>query len=645
MNNEYPEIVVDFDLGPEKQNDFYVRAIERILGHILPPNFFQEPDVVDKLEDKLPLMSWTRLLEPPFDLSFFLCSRFRPNAFRFFYEMVSRWLIPGKRMNALVQFAIDFSLPHLSKQKYIGGEVMIRIDNMKELEILRKNLPIIESEIRSGAESYYQSCRILEIKGLSADEKTALIQENIASMIKYRPQDFDYDILSEMQHFLVLCKDSFKAARDFRHMNRIICVHYLFRKALKHSLEAFPNRRYINIKLVRGMLQKKKRVLGIALGISFIRDNEIIDARHILSGIRAIIPDAEMENDSFFRNQSRSDSTCTIYLEITKAGGKNIGLDEERLLKEGLPMEIDRRIEKRVNTVFMPQNEEEIMRDMLSLSEELKFVKDLPQAIITFSHQTEEQLEFLVVMLRVLKPGLPSIASYFQEKPTILEFIPDRIKTIGILRRKYKKQASVFRLRLPKLPFLREDHAIDLYKARQEVAAELERVIGTFRDYNGGILSRENQLFEELRKELGKQGKEHAFFLENFFYSLSPPVMRSVLPAEPIKILFLKILDSGREGLPPEQHYNIYVQEESQYFYLVLMARDLSFRKKLLSGLEKLDMGHLQMATCDAYHIKFRFFGLILRGAPLKERQLLKGMVEQVMEDWVKAQFFEVAAV
>lgn len=625
MNKTYPRIRTPFDNEPS-QEGFYTAAIERILGHILPPHFFEEEDVVSLLHAKLPFICWTPLREPPFDLSIFLWCHFRANAFRFFYEMVSRWLIPGRRLNALLQFATDFTMPDLSSEKYIAGEVIVRIETGKELEILQKNLPIIESEISVGVASYYQACRILEIKGLTSDEKTALIQENIVALIKHRPQDFDYDILSEMQHFLVLCKEEFKHNRSWRHMSRVICVHYLFRKAMRFSLEVYPNRRYISVKLIRATLPSRKKVLGITLALSFLRDHECFDAGHIRRGIQALIPEAKLVEGSFFRNESRSDPTIAIYLEIEKEGG--ISLEEERLLKEELPSELKSRIEQRLNPIFMPQNEEVIMRYIVALSAQLKYVRDLPQVIIDFIQQTEEHLEFLVVALRVVTPNLKSIASLFKAKPSTVEFFPDRTKSVGRLRKKYKKEASVFRLKIRKVPFLRTDHSVDLYKARQEIAKELARIIGEFRDYNGGTISKETELFEHLRHELGKYAHEKDFLLENFFYSLSPPVMRSVLPVKPLKKLFLMILEGESEELLDDLPYQIRIQSDSNNFYMMLTAKDGGFREVIQPILEPFKE---KIATSFIHQADYPCLGMIFRDFEPEEALRIRLSVEQAL--------------
>ncbi|MCH9626495.1 MAG: hypothetical protein S4CHLAM2_01170 [Chlamydiales bacterium] len=617
MKNDYPYM----KLGFETEKCFGAEALNQIMSYILPPSIFEGEGAEARFLAQLPIISWTPLADPPFDLTFFLCCRFRANAFRFFYEMICRWLIPGKRLNALLQFAADFSIPELGPQKYIGGVVRLRVENARELETIQQHLPIIEQELRLGLESYYQACRILEIKGLSSDEKTALIQENIVSLIHHRPQDFDYDILSEMQHFLVICKEEFKAERTYRHMSRIICVHYLFRRALKLSLESFPERRYVSVKLVRAKLLGKRPILGISIGFSFIRDNELFEERHILSGVQALIPGAKSVTGSFFRHYERSDPICTLYLEIEKEGG--LSLKEERLLKEELPSELKNRFEQRLNPIFMPQNEEMVMRNILALSSQLKYVRDLPQTLVDFHQQTEEHLEFLVIMLRIVRPGLPDIATCFENKPTFLEYIPDRKKIVGRVRKKYPKEATVFLLRIRKDPFLRKNQSVDLYKARKKVGVELARLVGEFRDYNGGTISKETELFDKLKEEIGEGASENAFLLENFFYSLTPPVMRSILPVEPIKKLFCMLLE---EELIQDQDYTIRIQEDSNYLYALITAADPHFHQALhLDELEE------ECVSCFVPQTDSYSYGLICLNATPERSLKIRLAIEELM--------------
>nr|MCH9703918.1 hypothetical protein [Chlamydiota bacterium] len=373
MKNHYPRIVTPFDSDPEEGSS-YIQSIQRVLMHLFPPHVVAEED----FGAKLPALSWSPFSTLPFNLSFFFCCSFRQGAYRFFSEMINRWVVPGRRVNLIMQAACDFSMPELGEEVYTAGEIMIEVTGKKELEILQKNLPLLDKELRLGMLSPYQASRILEAKGLNYDNKVALIQENIISLIQHRPHDFDYDVLTEMQHFLLHCTESFKREREYRHLARIICVHYLFRKSLKASLMHFPDRRYINVKILRSRLGAR-RVLGIAIGISFLRDNEILQERHIVHAINSLIPRVMLVPHSFISEKE------TIYLEVERKGG--ISLAEESRLIEELPSELKNSIETRLNPIFMPQNEEEIMRDIVTLSGQLRFVRDLPQVIIHFNLQ------------------------------------------------------------------------------------------------------------------------------------------------------------------------------------------------------------------------------------------------------------------
>jgi hypothetical protein len=178
----------------------------------------------------LPYVSSTLLEKVPSNLSFFVVSRYRSDAFRFFFDMIIRWLVPGKRLNAIALFAGDFAIPSVSGDLYSLCEVVVRIDDPEDVKHIQANLSTIETELRLGMESSYYARRILEIKGVNADEKIELVQERITAIIRRLPKYFDYDLISEMQHLFVMCRDEFKALRQSGHLTRIICCLFLFRK-------------------------------------------------------------------------------------------------------------------------------------------------------------------------------------------------------------------------------------------------------------------------------------------------------------------------------------------------------------------------------------------------------------------------------
>lgn len=611
--------------GTRPVNLMYRNIVQDALHNILPERFLTlngglDADHIDELHkefsEMLPIFK-TTALKARTDVSFFSLCKFRPNAFNFFFEMISHWLIPGKRLNVLVFYAVDFRLPDFGDDIYTLSEVMLHIDSEEELEELRRNLPIIESEVRMGIQSPYYARRILEIKGLSADAKTAMVQEFIASLITRLPKAFDHDVLNEMQHILVMCPDDFKAVRETRHLSKLIYVHYLFRKSLWKALERAPEKRHLHLKLLRAVLhlpEKDKNVLGVLVGVNFLSDKEAFEERHLISAIHNYIPSAKVIENSFIATRRGSEQICTLYLEIEKAGGGDFTTDEFCMLRRELPNDLKDRIEHLMHPIFMPRNDEEIMRNIFSLSSQIKFWHDQPEVIISFEQQLRRALFFTIILVRVRKPGSASIQEMFQKSnATSLEYIHDRAKTIGYLRKKYAKEAVVFGVKIPKHQFLRRDHSIDLNQARQAVAAELVKVLGEFRDYNGGMITKQNELFCALREELGAEVAYDSLLLENFFYSLTPDAMRTVLEPSVLKTLFLMLLESIKNTFFTGENYCLKLKKEDNCVFAIIKTDDPSLGDHLGRALSQFEVQSSKVARSlvsmyEAFYICYLYF-------------------------------------
>jgi hypothetical protein len=120
--------------------------------------------------------------------------------------------------------------------------------------------------------------------------------------------------------------------------------------------------------------------------------------------------------------------------------------EEISRLRLSFPEQLKHCIEVALKPLFMPRNEEEVMRHIVTLAGELRFIRDLPQLILSFDEQKEAELCFTVIIVRILFPNTPSIEEKFEEQESILTFTPDRVKRLGMLRKKYPKEATVFRV-------------------------------------------------------------------------------------------------------------------------------------------------------------------------------------------------------
>ena len=616
----FPKISCVFDNNHHSPHSLlYSGSIRNTLLRLLPSDFFFSEEASEELALEfnrlLPIFKWTEWGNQNQYVSIFLLCRHRINGVKFFYEMISRWLLPGKRPNISSFFSIDFKLPDLVNETFTICEVIISFENPSEQELIRHRLPILESEIRLGLISVYHANRILEIKGLSADEKTSIIQERIVSLLEKRPRDFDHDIFMQMQHFLVMCSEEFKAVREHTHMSRIIYIFYLFRKALKQQMEKFPTQRFIYVKLNKTYLHLPfglKKVLGLFIALNLQGDNELFEERHIVIVLKNHFPQLSVVDGSFFSRSSKEEHTQLLYLEVEKENGADFSLVEIKRIKKSLSEEIRNGIEKVTRPLFMPRNEEEVMRNIIILSNQLKFSRDLPQVVIAFDEQTEKELVFTVIWMRILKSSDADLQKLFEQSESFLKFIPDRMKKVGLLRKKYPKEVTVFRVKFDTLVFLRPDHSVDLFKARQAVVQELQRLLGEFRDYNGGMIAKQHEQFLALRSLFSSLDRNEELLLENFFHSIFPIELRSLFNPQSLKNLFFMLLDGIKKNREAGVKRPIFLQRREHFCcYLLLSFEDSPCKEEITECFKILQIPSSQLLMLSLQVNEISYLGYV----------------------------------
>ena len=620
----------------------YLALICQHIKKVVPSNFFTErveaaqskEQLLQEFNEMLPRLTRTTLRsEAPFDLSFYLLCRHRTNAFKFFFEMISRWLVPGQRQNVQLLHACDFKVDDLSDEVYTLCDLVIKVEKQEDLEVIRRNLPTLEAEICLGVGSTYYAQRILEHKGLTAEEKTTMIQEHIANLVKRLPNSFDMDVFTEMQTILVTCRAEFQEVRSYRHLSRLVSIFYLFKRALKEAIVGDSNRRHLFVRLFKSKMQLNygsQSVLSLAIGLNFLRDNEVLEEPHILKAVRKYVPGVTLVEGSFISHGSKSDRTLCLYVELKKEG--DFSRAEVQRLREELPNDLKDHIEHLMHSVFMPQNEEETMRNILTLSHQLKFVRDLPQVVITFKEQTDLTVVFTVIVVSVLKGKPDFVRRRFNKVNSILSYQHDRTKMVGFVRKRYPKEATVFHLNLSKAKFLRGNHSLDLQKARQVIVNELAGIIGEFRDFNGGMIAKQSELFCAFKKLTDRAEWDDDFLMENFFYSLNPTVMRSVLEPVALAQLYRMFSAAIRERVRGDRGVKLQVLEEVERFCAVITFDDISFKDVILADIVELNIPSIELASTFVYAHGVPCLGLIYRSDDKVEREKFHRFLLRIAE-------------
>ncbi len=633
----------EFSENDEMMKNNYREIILHGLTKVLPEDFFEYKETEEETREYQknffrqlnPLVTCSDNKKFPGSLSFFALSKFRSNSFKFFFKMISHWLLPDESLNVVLVHASDFQLTELSGEIYTICEIMVSVKSVSEFEEICKHFPIISTEIALGMQSEFYAQKILEIKGLSADDKTTSIRRMIAHLVKRFPHIYGADVFTEMQHLLVTCRDDFKAIRQPRHLSRIISIQYLFRKSLREAIKKRSHRRHLSLKIFRTFLvtpKGRKRVLGLLVGINFLREQETFGEKHLLKAIQHYLPSSQSVEQSFFINKLGSENIGISYLEIEKKDGSDFTILEIRKLRKELPHNLKNRIEHKQHPIFMPRNEEEVIRNMLILTNQIKYLRDIPQVFITFDEQAYSHLYFTVILARVLKPNSESLTKLFQSYEISVEYIPDRTKITGHIRKKHPKEASVFRLKILKDAFLRADHSIDLYKARQAVVGELSKVVGEVRDYNGGMISKQHEQLVLIHKLLKDTKDYDELLLENFFYSLAPDIIRTLIDPQAFKTLFLMLLE-GLKSYKHESYYLKFYHEPSTAFAMIILEDPL-IKERIYRAVHDLHVPHTELAYAYTKTSGNNCIGYICCSQDSNVRECFFQAIKQELQHW-----------
>lgn len=570
--------------------DLYVSSIEKLICKVIPAHLLEEDESTfyTKLNKMMPIPYFTLGKEAPSTISIaILCqAQYTQGTARYMSDMGSRWLIPGKQLNLVITRCLSFEFAQNPGIQYFINELIIHVENNKDLSHVRYNLPNMIRDIQRNILAVQHTRQVVLQKHLTLEQKKIVIQENIASLInqplkefnnsmfdqmqnllikasaedkvtkiqeqftpflELRPNAFDGDIFKEIQHFVLQMRDHFTAIRKVKHLNRIISYQYLFRKTLGHAVANNPTKRHLSLKLMRTTLHHddhNQTVLGILIAINFIKENEIFEDQHIMKAVQHFLPHVKMVKQSSMIDRRGSEKIRTLYLEVYKDNQEAFTIQEFKDLRKKLPRELKSRVETVVNPIFILRNEEEVMRNIVVLSNQLKYIQDIPQMIVNFHEQSLNELTFTVILLRLEKEGQAPLDKLLKAAPPHVRFFDHELKIVGILRKRYSKEAHVFQLSLDKKPFIRKDYSLNLYKARQSVITHLSAVLGELRDYNGGMISQKNEIFTQLKSLLQKINIRNDFLLENFFYSLTPAYMQSMLDPNLLQKQFLLLLEA-----------------------------------------------------------------------------------------------------
>jgi hypothetical protein len=629
--------------------DSFLLAIEEKVANILQPSIIEQIQNGNNAEllRAIPLFKLDGTpASGSLQVSFLCVGEYTQGVDRYVSDSLSRWLVPGKNLSICGSAKSIFCFNTLPDQRFFFCSTWLQIESQEDAEIAERNMHLLLLEMRLNIQAVYQARYVASMKNLSFEHKNLMIQEQLKKLLdpsiqqeseqslfdllqgfllqlnreekegqiqktitqltETRPKAFDRGMFAEMTYFTVLFKDQFAQKRQARHISRVIALHYLFKKVLIESIKKSPTERHMSMKVYKTKINGELPVLGILFGISILRESERLDRRFLLTAIRACVPGVDTVKDSYLFDR-RDGRVNLFYIEIHKASYIPFTAAEVNALRGRLPQEIKKQIESDVHPIFLPRNEEEVARNLIVLSQQLKYSRDFPQVNIQYEKQSETAIFFTILIARLLLPNTKGVRQQLLETESDLIFSIEEIREIGKLRRKTPKETSVLRVALDKAPFFRVDYSVDLLRARQKVAYELGRIIGEYRDFNGGMILKQEEALLALRKLIGPMAQETEFLLEEYFYAIRPGIMQTVLPTAVLNTHF-HLLEKIRGGTD-----SVVTDKVDNYHLLFAKSHQSDFKTKIELAIGKLGIPSYELTNCALQIHPTYFLGYIFR--------------------------------
>ncbi|MDR3624936.1 MAG: peptide ABC transporter substrate-binding protein [Chlamydiales bacterium] len=400
------------------------------------------------------------------------------------------------------------------------------------------------------------------------------------------PQQVENSIFNDLFLFYLVATKKYLDHRNATHLFRLVLSIHLMQKKLLRTATFAPHARHLEIRWIPTYLTFPfftRPVLGCVVGFNIMDRYELFDEENVLLALQKSLPQLRIVRESSYCHTSQHKNLKMFYLEIEKKEGLPFSLAEQQILKNSLEEKIRKSIQKLSPSIFMRSNEEEIYKNVLVLSQEIQTIQDLPQVYIVLDQQTGKEIIFRVMLVYIMPFHRFSLKERFFDA----SFVPEKALTVKHIDN-HPVEAHIFRIHLPRdASLLRSDGSLDFYSARQKVVSLVTSAIGEFRDYNGGILIKQQELLHQLKDQFPGITSSDLELLETFFYALIPLEKQFLLQEKFLVSLFNYFLEERRKRLLPGSFYSFKIYHEEDKIFLVAHGREASFKEVISSVLQE----------------------------------------------------------
>ncbi len=466
-----------------------------------------------------------------------------------------------------------------------------------------------------------------------------LVYKKIQKWLDRFPSVVDSAVSNDLFLLYLLGTKEFLDHRSSAHLVRLVLSIHLMQKKLLRTVTFSPHVRRIEIRWLPTSLSFpffSKPVWGCLIGCNVMGRYEIFDEENIKLALQKHLPECRLVKESSYCHTGQHKNLRMFYLEIEKKEGAIFSLHEQKLLKGILEKNIKKSIESLSPGVFRGLNEEEIYKNILVLNQEIQSIQDLPQAYITLDQQTGEEIIFRVALVHVTPFHRFSLKERFFD----CSFISERILIVKHLEGR-PVEGHVFRLHLHRTGnLLRSDGSLDFHAARKKVVSLLASAMGEFRDYNGGILIKQQELFQHFKDRFAYLANCDTELMETFFYGLVPLEKQVFIQERVLFSLFTHFIDNRVEESSITNPYSFNLLRKETEIFLCIHGQESSIKDIIATVLQD-EILRLPDLVYNIIDIENKIYFNCVLLAPQEAVELFVQALQQSLHKWhqkIKAQ-------
>ncbi len=460
------------------------------------------------------------------------------------------------------------------------------------------------------------------------DEKLSYIDKQLNHWIERYSRAIDPSILKDRDRLLAYYDSDFIQKRSSLYLLRILISQHIQKKKLLGNSSLSHQNRVVEFRVILGKVEYpfgSKNVLGVLVQIALADRYEFFDEENLQRAVHRLLPNLHMVKGTLYKFHGDNDKTRTCYAEFEKIGNQPFTIAEISLLKKSLGEELIERTERLVPSVFKTRNQEEVLRNILTLSQEIDRSSDLPQVMISFETQSSDEVTFTVICVRAEDQFSVSLENLVQYEPSSCRWILERKQIVRYMDNHQPIVAYLFRvLLIPDFSTLRSDGSLNFFAARQKVAASLKTSITDYRDFNGGILIKQEETLLTLRNAFPHISSEQ---IENIFYSITPIEMQAILPSSSLKAIIDLTTQTALLGLIDAHDYHLVSSSKPSYHIVLLSIPPGPLHEKAKDHLQLVDFPEDIQASFSLATKKSHLYGFLI---PLENKKFIDRFTESL---------------